>query len=131
MLKACKKVFGNQLGKTMAVQQLLGEKSGVKSKKYYALCPRLNERSYLYPVVIFDRYVEINMENENYISKSLAEKEGVYIMPIGIFTSSQLNVLNRKSMIKKIVEILSSLGVDETILNFDYSMSARKDLWLY
>lgn len=131
MLKACQKVFGNQLGKTMAVQQLLGEKSGVKSKKYYALCPRLNERSYLYPVVIFDRYVDINMENENYISKSLAEKEGVYIMPIGIFTSSQLNVLNRKSMIKKIVEILSSLGVDETILNFDYSMSARKDLWLY
>lgn len=131
MLKTCQKKFGNQLGKTVAIRQLFGEKSKIICKEYYPLCPRINERSYLYPIVIFNRYVDVNIVNGNHILNTIVEKEGVYITPVGIFTSSKLNALNRKSILEKLVEILSLLKVDETILKFDYSMSARKDLWLY
>ena len=134
MLNLNQKQYGLEDGRNETIRQICGNIGKLKSKKYEVLCPKLNERTYLYPVVFFNKYFE-NISKIELMDKAdeIILYDGLMVLPIGIFI-----IQNEKSKVKDRDELnleVNKLMKDNKINMYDcytnYVMEARRDIWLY
>ena len=135
LLLSCQRRWGEKRGLLEAERQLTNTGEPVPSVRYSSLCKFLNSRAYLYPVMIFNRYVDISSES---LRSAVQVTDGIFIaedltvMPVGIFSAYELKEnLSDEELNEKAQKILSDLEIDAKFLNFDCLAGARKDLWLY
>ena len=135
LLLSCQRRFGEKRGLLETERQLTNTGESVPAVRYSSLCRFLNSRTYLYPVMIFNQYVDIPSENlrgATQAANGIFIAEGLVVMPVGIFATYELKenlfdeVLNEKAQ-----KILSDLEIGTELLNFECLAGARKDLWLY
>ena len=134
MLELNIKQFGNQLGLQETKNQILNESGKINTNKYSGLVSVLNVRIYLYPIVIFNKYVNFeDVSGLKSIGHGMYRKEQILVLPIGLFLiqDSFNNELDRNILNSKIEKLMNDLNLDNTICNFEYVMEARKDTWLY
>lgn len=134
MLELNKKQFGEYAGLKETINQIYGEQGEILTKKYYELNHTMNERVYLYPIVIFNRYVN-NLLSEKLINidTNMFRRKQILILPIGLFLiqNDTYSEIKRETLNTEIKEIMNTLGIDTSLCNLDYVMEARKDTWLY
>lgn len=134
MFELNKKQFGEYVGLKETINQICGGQGEMSTKKYYELNHIMNERVYLYPIVIFNRYVN-NLRSEELINidSSMFRREHILILPIGLFLiqNSRYSEIGRETLNTEIEEIMNTLGIDTSLCNLNYVMKARKDTWLY
>ena len=136
MLELNQKQFGLVEGIKETKRQIYKFASeGIKSNYYYDICPILNERVYLYPVVFFKKYKNIDYKNLNdfkIIDNILIFKK-IIILPIGLFIihNNKQDIVKREEIEKEIIYVLKALNIRDEECNYNYIMEARKDTWLY
>lgn len=136
MLKLNQKQFGLVEGIKETKRQIYKfESEGIKSNYYYDICPILNERVYLYPVVFFKKYKDIDYRNLNdfkIVDNILIFRE-IIILPIGLFIihNNKQDRVKREEIEKQIIGVLEILNIKKEECNYNYIMEARKDTWLY
>lgn len=136
MLKLNQKQFGLVEGIKETKRQICKfESEGIKSNYYYDICPILNERVYLYPVVFFKKYKDIDYRNLNdfkIVDNILIFRE-IIILPIGLFIihNNKQDRVKREEIEKQIIGVLEILNIKKEECNYNYIMEARKDTWLY
>ena len=136
MLELNQKQFGLVEGIKETKRQIYKFASeGIKSNYYYDICPILNERVYLYPVVFFKKYKNIDYKNLNdfkIIDNILIFKK-IIILPIGLFIThnNKQDIVKREEIEKEIIYVLKALNIRDEECNYNYIMEARKDTWLY
>ena len=136
LISTCKKQFGENEGYEEAMCQICGVNSSLPGKKYLPLCQFLNTRYYLYPIVFFSHYINMELKElqgfKAIISGALYMFEDIVILPFGMFVlQSDEKAISREmieSQIKRIIEILDITRED---CHFNYVKEARKDTWLY
>lgn len=126
--------FGEVDGLQESINQICDGTGKIETKKYCELTSNLNERVYLYPIVIFNRYI-INLEMEDLINieTGIFRKGQILILPIGFFLI-QDNIypdFSRNKLNSQIDNLLYKLGLSDSVCKLDYVMEARKDTWLY
>ena len=134
MLRLNIKRFGKQEGKKETINQIFEVIGKIPSVKYSCLVNHLNERIYLYPIVVFKKCVEFFEKDKLiYIAPGIFQSEQLLILPIGLFLiqSSAYYEINRSQLNDKINNLLRKLDIDESVCNIEYTMEARKDTWLY
>lgn len=136
MLKLNQKQFGLVEGIKETKRQICKfESEGIKSNYYYDICPILNERVYLYPVVFFKKYKDVDYRNLNdfkIVDNILIFRE-IIILPIGLFIihNNKQDRVKREEIEKQIIGVLEILNIKKEECNYNYIMEARKDTWLY
>ena len=136
MLKLNQKQFGLVEGIKETKRQIYKLASeGIKSNYYYNICPILNERVYLYPVVFFKKYKNIHYKNLNgfKIVDNILIFKKMIILPIGLFIThnNKQDMVKREKIEKQIMYIFKTLNIIDEECNYNYIMEARKDTWLY
>lgn len=134
MLELNIKQFGNEIGLQETKNQILNESGKINTKKYSELVSVLNVRVYLYPIVIFNKYVNLeDVSGLKSIGNGMYRKEQILVLPIGLFLIQDgfNNELDRNILDFKIEKLMNDLNLDSTTCNFEYVMEARKDTWLY
>ena len=126
--------FGEVDGLQESINQICDGTGKIETKKYCELTSNLNERVYLYPIVIFNRYI-INLEMEDLINieTGIFRRGQILILPIGFFLI-QDNIysdFSRNKLNSQIDNLLYKLGLSDSVCKLDYVMEARKDTWLY
>ena len=126
-----KKNFGILRGLVETKKQIFDNSGIIPSQKYREFCENLNERVYLYPIVIFKKYIT-NFYKDEFIKveNNIMLYENIVILPIGLFLI-QKDKFNREKVEKRINKILLDLKISLEECNFLYTMEARKDTWLY
>lgn len=134
MFELNKKQFGERVGLKETISQICGEQGEILTKKYHDLNHAMNERVYLYPLVVFKKYID-NLMGEELINidSSMFRSEHILILPIGLFLiqNSTYTEIGRDKLNIEIETIMNTLGINTSSCNFDYVMEARKDTWLY
>lgn len=134
MFELNRKQYGEQAGLKETINQICGKSGEIVTRKYFELTHTMNERVYLYPIVLFNRYVE-NLENRKLINvgSDMFRIEHILVMPIGLFLiqDNSYSEMERDILNVKIMKIINTLGIDVSSCNLDYVMEARKDTWLY
>lgn len=134
MFELNKKQFGEHVGLKETISQICGEQGEILTKKYCDLNQAMNERVYLYPLVVFKKYID-NLMGEELINidSSMFRREHILILPIGLFLiqNSTYTEIGRDNLNIEIETIMNTLGINTSSCNFDYVMEARKDTWLY
>lgn len=136
LISTCKKQFGENEGYEEAMCQICGGNSSLPGKKYLPLCQFLNTRYYLYPIVFFSHYINMELKElqgfKEIIAGALYMFEDIVTLPFGMFVlQSDEKAISREmieSQIKRIIEILDITRED---CHFNYVKEARKDTWLY
>lgn len=110
--------------------------SGKKTNSFSCLCRFLNERTYLYPIVIFKNEIEIDktlLPSSMFWIESMGIWEDVVVFPFGLFLIQNVDgeILNKKGINEKIRIIYEALKINFFDFNYSYIMEARKDTWLY
>jgi len=126
--------YGNKTGIVETINQICGAKREINSEKYNSLFEKLNERAYLYPIVIFNCFREnIQLEILNEVSSLIMIYKQILILPIGFFLiqNRKNNTMNRESLTKDIEFLLNLLRLNQSDCITSYVMEARKDTWLY
>lgn len=132
LINKCVKQFGEEKGMKEAENQMEGEGGLLNSKAFSGLCEYLNTRTYLYPIVFFKKYINIDVGEFELISECLYERGDIAILPFGLFLKQKNEKTIRREKIEGEVEyILDVLGISIEECNFAYIMEARKDTWLY
>ena len=100
---------------------------------YSNLSDKLNSRTYLYPIAIFNRYIKLDILNDKKIDDDFAISNHIAVLPFGLFLLQKADGINisRLEMLKEVQEIVDILKIADVDLNLNYMMEARKDLWLY
>lgn len=131
--EACIYKFGRQDGEIEVESQLQNLGGRVECQKYITLCPHLNSRSYLYPIVIFRRLINLAEHKNELINDSFFIYKHIAVLPIGLFLLEKdgRNVISRDEMMQEVNEIMLKMNLKEDLFRFDYAMRAREDLWLY
>lgn len=134
MLELNRKQYGEQTGLKETINQICGKSGEIVTRKYCELTHTMNERVYLYPVVIFNGFVD-NLEKRELINvgSDMFRIEHILVLPIGLFLiqDNSYSEMERDILNEKIEEIINTLGIDASSCNLDYVMEARKDTWLY
>lgn len=132
MKKLCIKQFGEEVGMKEAKNQICGNISENKSLMYGLLCERLNSRTYLYPIVLFNRFINID-DSLCSITDYMKKYKDIVVLPFGLFlmqTPLKGDVI-REEVEEDIKFVMETIDIGEEDCNFDYIMEARKDIWLY
>ena len=131
--EACIYKFGRQDGELEVESQLQNLGGRIECQKYITLCPHLNSRSYLYPIVIFRRLINLAEHKNELINDSFFIYKHIAVLPIGLFLLEKdgRNVISRDEMMQEVNEIMLKMNLKEDLFRFDYAMRAREDLWLY
>lgn len=116
-------------------KQLFGDAGQKASIRFSRAFHYLNQRTYLFPIVLFSHYVDID-ENKDIVKMEdypIYTYENIAVLPIGIFLMhhNKNEIIDREQLEKNIVKILSIIGITEEDCNYSYLMEARKDTWLY
>jgi hypothetical protein len=134
MLDLNQKQFGEQVGLKETINQICGEPGQILTKRYCKLTKTMNERVYLYPIVIFNRFVN-NLDNKELIKigSSMFRRENILVLPIGLFLmqGNTYSEIERDALNTQIDKIMNTLGLDASSCCLDYVMEARQDTWLY
>lgn len=134
MMLLNKTQYGIKQGVKETINQICGVNGEIDSNKYGNLFNKMNERTYLYPIVFFKSYQgELKSDILSEIDFKIMLYNRMLILPIGIFLiqNSINNELNRDSLTQDIEFLLQQFGLDERDCNMSYVMEARKDTWLY
>ena len=90
---------------------------------------------YLYPVVFFKKYKNIDYKNLNdfKIVENILIFKKIIILPIGLFIihNNKQDIVKREEIEKEIIYVLKALNIRDEECNYNYIMEARKDTWLY
>lgn len=134
MLALNEKQYGVEAGGLETKRQIYGKSGKLISEKYKTLCPTLNDRTYLYPVVMFNTYFP-DIAGVDYSDDihTIVEDGGFLILPIGIFflQNTQSHQSNRKLIDLAVNKLLNKYKIEKSDCNIDYLMEARRDIWLY
>ena len=134
MMEFNKKIYGKQIGIKETISQICDLDGVINSAEYSILFQKINERVYLYPIVIFNKYQE-KIESELFvkINYTMMVYHQILILPIGLFLIQNYtgDILDRKLLIKDIEFILSTIELSELDCNMSYIMESRRDTWLY
>lgn len=131
--EACKKQFGVAEGAQEAISQIQGMPGKIQTTTYNALCDKLNNRTYLYPIAIFNRYIKLDSLCDKKIHEDFIISNHIAVFPIGLFLLQKADEksISRKKMLEEVQEIIDVLKITDVDLNLNYIAEARKDLWLY
>ena len=134
MFELNRKQYGERVGLKETINQIYGKSGEIVTRKYCELTHTMNERVYLYPIVLFNRFVD-NLENQELINvgSDMFRIEHILVLPIGLFLiqGNSYSEMERDILNVKIEKIINTLGIDASSYNLDYVMEARKDTWLY
>lgn len=134
MFELNRKQYGEQAGLKETINQICGKSGEIVTRKYCELTHTMNERVYLYPIVLFNRFVD-SLENQELINvgSDMFRIEHILVLPIGLFLiqDNSYSEMERDILNVKIDKIINTLGIDASLCNIDYVMEARKDTWLY
>lgn len=119
--------------------QIAGEKGAVASQAFPKLCQVLNQRSYLYPIVLFRRYRKIQSQALEKLAgaEEICEEIYVYkrivVLPIGLFLlyNREQDSAGREETERQVMDVVRALEIEEGDCSDSYIMEARKDTWLY
>lgn len=128
------KRFGIECGLQETKNQIFNVPGKIYTQKYSELVSVLNVRVYLYPVVIFNKYVNLkNVGELNSIGYGMYRNGQILVLPIGLFLiqNGSDNELDRNVLDSQIEKLMNDLRLNSSICNFEYVMEARKDTWLY
>lgn len=134
MLELNKKQFGVKLGLQETKNQILSKSGEISTQKHTELVSVMNERVYLYPIVIFNKYINfMDISGLKSIGSSIYRKEQILVLPIGLFLIQDglYNNFDRNRLDSQIENLMNNLSLDISTCNFEYVMEARKDTWLY
>ena len=134
MLELNIKKFGKKGGIRETMNQICGMPGEISADRYSYLTDHLNERVYLYPVVIFQKYVEnFKKEKLTHIAPGIFLSKQLLILPIGIFLiqSDSYSEISRDHLNEQTDKLIKEVGINESICSTKYIMEARKDTWLY
>lgn len=134
MLELNRKQFGIELGLQETLNQILNIAGEIYTQEYTELVSVMNVRVYLYPIVIFNKYVDnMDISELKSIGNEMYRKGQILVLPIGLFLiqDGTCNDLDRNKLDLQIENLMNDLGLDTAICNFGYVMEARKDTWLY
>ena len=134
MLEFNKKQFGIELGLQETKNQILNNAGEINTQEYTELVSTMNERVYLYPIVIFNEYVNaMDISNLKSVGSGIYRKKQILVLPIGLFLIQDglCNDFDRNMLDSQIENLMNDLSLDISICNFEYVMEARKDIWLY
>lgn len=127
--------YGIINGITETKKQLLGISSQRVPAMFSSAFHYLNQRTYLFPVVFFSHYFDID-ENKGVMrigNYPIYTYDNIAILPIGIFLMhhNKNESIDRRQLEKNIDKVLGLIGITEEDCNYSYLMEARKDTWLY
>ena len=128
------KKFGFLKGFLETNQQVCGQSGIIKSRQYFKICSIINERTYLYPILIFNKIIGLHKIINSYsIGDSILIYNDILILPIGLFymQNTLSDEATRSLMEKDVIYIIKELEISAEDFNFDYVMQARMDTWLY
>ena len=135
MLKLSCKQLGVIEGVIEAKRQICGSQGRIKTSYYRNLCSTLNQRVYLYPVVLFKKYRELLYEEvkEFKVVDDIYIYNRIIVLPIGLFIihDNQDTMIERAEIEKQICFVINALNITDDDCNYTYIMEARKDTWLY
>lgn len=134
MLEFNKKQFGIELGLQETKNQILNNAGEINTQEYTELVSTMNERVYLYPIIIFNEYVNaMDISNLKSVGSGIYRKKQILVLPIGLFLIQDglCNDFDRNMLDSQIENLMNDLSLDISICNFEYVMEARKDIWLY
>ena len=134
MLDLNQKQYGIEDGKKETLRQICGDIGELRSKKYKELCPKLNERTYLYPVVFFNSFFD-NLKGTGLSDnvEDIISSDGLLILPIGIFIvqNEKSKSMNRDELNFAVNQLMKENKLDMFNCYTNYVMEARRDTWLY
>ena len=134
MLDLNQKQYGIEDGKKETLRQICGDIGELRSKKYKELCPKLNERTYLYPVVFFNSFFD-NLTGTGLSdnAEDIISSDGLLILPIGIFIvqNEKSKSMNRDELNFAVNQLMKENKLDMFNCYTNYVMEARRDTWLY
>lgn len=127
------KKFGQTEGIHETIHQICGVEGDIETKKYGDLIPVMNSRIYLYPITIFNHYIEIKgNDNLRKIESEMFCLEQLLILPIGVFIiQNRDDEFSRNKLNDMINSLMENLKIDSSECNCEFVMEARKDTWLY
>lgn len=129
------KQFGEQEGLRETINQICGTSGEIASVKYSDLSSSINERIYLYPIAVFNKYINkrFDIDRLTKIGSSMFRCEQLLVLPIGLFLiqNKSYDGFSRIQLNNRIEELMKKLNLDKSICNTEYVMEARKDTWLY
>lgn len=142
-INRCIQTGGFIKGSKEALKQCTGkEMEGIPTEIYRGINLNKNTRTYLNPVVLFNKSFSLNKLNEDkkydeiindciYIYNGKESK--IVITSFGIFVSQEKinESKNRANVMNDVTETLSILQIHVDCVNQQYIMQARQDLWLY
>lgn len=134
MLNLNRMQYGMEIGTMETINQICGNIGEIKANKYRKLCPKMNKRTYLYPVVIFNKYIaDLNINCLEKIENLIMSYKHLLVLPIGIFIiqNEEYSAFNRDLLNSEVEYLLKQLSLSNDDCNMQYVMEARKDTWLY
>lgn len=135
MFNLCIKQYGLINGIIETKKQLCGFTNTINTKKYKKICSFFNQRTYLYPIIFFNKYFNFDKIDNNieFIDDIIGIYNNIAIFPIGLFIiqTNDNQKESRENIQRDINYIFSIFNILENDCNYHYIMEARKDIWLY
>lgn len=125
--------YGNEDGAMETEKQVRCNQGVIKSIRYNALSSTLNTRKYLYPMMVFNKYMEFGCTDSIvFIEPYMGIYNDILVLPVGLFLIvDECRSQSRAEIRDELDCLMDNLNINESMCNFSYIMEARRDLWLY